>query len=161
VAKAVAPIIEQEALQVMARSLCSRIALQHPAAPCTIIIIIVIGIITITADFPLLTHRTPTALQVMARSLCSRIALRHHAASPSIIVIGIIIITADFPLLAHRASTASQVNTALLSAISAGDYETYAALVAPDVTCFDRSETMGNLVEGTVRSYTGLVEVPL
>ena len=39
-------------------------------------------------------------------------------------------------------------NEALLAAISAGDYQAYSQLTDPQITCFDKSETGGNLVQG-------------
>ena len=43
---------------------------------------------------------------------------------------------------------ALNANERLLTLIAAGDYEGYASLCDEDITCFDISETKGNLVEG-------------
>jgi UMP-CMP kinase len=43
---------------------------------------------------------------------------------------------------------ALQANERLLALIAAGDYDGYASLCAEDITCFDISETQGNLVHG-------------
>jgi hypothetical protein len=53
----------------------------------------------------------------------------------------------------HTHTHAGQVlaaNHALLDIIHEGDYDGYARLTSEDVTCFDLSETGGNLVEGQV-----------
>ena len=42
----------------------------------------------------------------------------------------------------------SRANGALLASISGGDFATYSTLCSSDITCFDSSETGGNLVEG-------------